>query len=692
MDKNPGSSGAGKKDDAFMMGAIPRRSLPPARPPGTGNPSASSSKAEPDVLDNMTIPRRPKPPPQQPRFERGSSLGVSSSHGTSSFSGNNGRDNHSLHRKHSGTSYGGGSLPRFQQHHQQQKGEKKAKHKHVSIKSEYPFLVKIRVNGVPMHEGLPAMTMQQEELVPEQLPPRPPSRAAKNPPRKSNSVASVGEDSTSRRTPKRARPISYEEVDEMEGLIDSEEEDENYAAKPKKLRRGSQAASSDNKNMAASADPNSAAASAATTSDLLDPGSGDVVVAPAENGLVDAPPPGVLSAMWYSRECFLHVFVVEKIMGWKRRPVASLEWDDPDALKFLDFQEAVGIQQKTLANGDFWSDPVKRMEISRINVVQCPIILAIAAEREKARAGNEGRNPQYKLKEAITPSDQHHPELEDVLLVKWRGRSFMHCSWERPMDIQKQDLTNTARNKIRRYYQAQEVALGKDWRKFLEEERATAAVIHSHGEAALAAGAEPVGEGEEFFPPQSLEVERILGCDENEMDLTVLARQRAKNIRKEQEALRLKEEEERQGEVGGDASKLKANPLLSKDIIDIHGTEEPWDPEDNVRYVVKWKALPYAEMTWEYWRDIKRDAVDEAEDFWQRQKPPSQEELQQHWSMPHPHVKDFRKLQSSKTYGITTRVRAVADLGDGVALPEEDDTDTKPGFQLRAYQLEGVNW
>lgn len=499
------------------------------------------------------------------------------------------------------------------------------------------------------------------------------------------------------RAPKRER-ISYEEVNEWDGLVDSSSEDddadENYAARPKKLRRASDTKKSSSQKSNATATTTSLAASTGgseSVSAVLDPGSGGVVVlgAPAKDGtLVDAPPPGMLSSMWYSRECFLHIFVVEKIVGWKRRPVACLEWDDPNALNFLDPVEASKMSQKALTNEVFWNDFHKRTEVSRINQTQCPVVISIAAEREKAKAKEEDRAPQFKLKTETTASATNDDQHEDVLLVKWRGRSYLHCSWERPVDIQKMDPSNsTARHKIRRYYQNQEVTLGLDWKKRLEEDRATAAAIHSHGETSAASEEQPSAI-DEFFSPQCLEVERILGCDENELDVNVLSKQRALNLKAEHDEVRRKEEAE-----SAEGARQKANPMLLNELIDIHTVEDPWDPEDNVRYVVKWKGLPSAELTWEYWRDVKRDAVTEAEDFWYRQKPPSQEVLQDITTRQHPHVKDFKKIQESPTYGLSLRERPVAKLGDGGAgIAEDDEGDTKTGFKLRIYQLEGVNW
>ena len=541
---------------------------------------------------------------------------------------------------------------------------------------------------------------------------------------------------TSGRTPKRSRP-TYEEPDEFDGLVDSSDDDDedNYNVskrKSKKLRRGSQqvlqipgttggSTTSSRSEYGTTSSKTVAKTTTTTTSSSDGPlgplsmsgtevynfldtsnGTGGDPMAFSSDGqvVVESPPPGMLSTLWYSRECMLHVWVVEKIVGWKSRPITSLQWQDANALKFLDPHEAHSLSQKALTHVDFWNDPRKRMEVSRINVTSCPVVTTIAAEREKIKSMEENVTPMYTLQ---VSNDQK----EDVLLVKWRGRSYLHCSWERPSDIQKMDTANqTARHKIRRYYLSQEVLLGPDWKRLIEEERATAAAIHSHGDmVTLAEGgsgtstADQQAGDEEFFPAQMLEIERIVGCDENEMDMNVLATQRALNIRAEQEELRRKEEADAAADavVADDHSsrtkpKPHHHPLMIQDLVDIHRKEEPWDPEGNVRYVVKWKGLPWADLTWEYWRDIKRDAVDEAEDFWDRQKPPSPQLIKEILNKPHPHVRDFRKLQDSATYGITSRVRPVAKLGDGLDLPEEEESEAKQGFRLRSYQLEGVNW
>lgn len=478
------------------------------------------------------------------------------------------------------------------------------------------------------------------------------------------------------RTPKRKRP-TYEELRDTDSddFLTSDDNDDDELRTSKRaqlqhLRAGAKSA-------ATPADVSSSSAVGTTAEDVV---MSDVVLDDLEG---DSPPPGTLSTLWYSREFFLSTYVLEKIIGWKSRPVVKLEWQDPNDIKMLDPDEASSIRYKILADGEFWSNRLKRMEVSRIHPTQCPVVLVAAATKERKK-----EQPRYSL------APRKEDEREDVLLVKWRGRSHMHCSWERQKDLEKFDPSNnTARNKIRRYFQAQEIAMGMDWKKIVESERA------ANADPVDGQGQDDVIEEEEFYPLQYLEVERILACDENDLDLNLLARQRALNLRAEREEIRRREEEEAKQQARGQAGETihhthKAHRLLD-DLPEITDGDAPWDPEDNVRYVVKWKGLQYAEITWEYWRDIKRDAVDEAEDFWDRNKAPSETEITKIIGRRHPHVRDFRKLTVSPEFAVSCRPRPVADLGDGFTAEtkvDEDDKESTEGFKLRSYQLEGVNW
>jgi len=340
-------------------------------------------------------------------------------------------------------------------------------------------------------------------------------------------------------------------------------------------------------------------------------------------------------------------------------------------------------------------DPKKRMEFSRIHLTACPTILNMAAAESQKQAATIPETRRLVVTPVDPGGENGKGAREEVLLVKWRGRSYMHCSWERASDIQRLDISasNIARNKLRKFYQNQEAVYGANWKQILEEERMTAAAIHSHGKLPVEKVSPSVaevdlGQDGEYFSPQCLEVERILACDENEMNMDVLAKQRALNIREEMEEV---------GRIESEQDLLQQSPNEpSSTVASETGSEmerpEPWDPEDNVRYVVKWKGLPYAEITWEYWRDIKRSAVDETEDFWYRQKAPDLEEVRRLAARPHPHIKDFKKLQESPVFGISKRSRPVAKLEDGACDPPAPSTDADTGFRLRSYQLEGVNW
>ena len=354
------------------------------------------------------------------------------------------------------------------------------------------------------------------------------------------------------------------------------------------------------------------------------------------------PPEGHLHTLWYSREIFANLFVLEKPLGFKTRPVvklvkntvagagegvsaSSLEQpakkseeeggqvdlgdhkDKPAANQVasdqtlssqpepyeLDPLEASKIQHLLLQNEAFWRSVDGRMEVSRLNPQQCPVVLMAAAMQEQHKARLENRQPSFRL----APVDAK--QEEEILLSKWRGRSHLHCSWERPTDIQKADTSNnsTARNKIRRYYQAQEVALGPRWKDHYKMQEAG-----RRGE-----DGEHDVEREEYFSPQCLEVERIFSCDENEMDPTVLPKQRGRNMQAEQEELLLREATKHQDQEKDDTNPVSGLigqnvlspvrllypsvartleiPRVKAVIFDPPG-EEDWDPEDNVRYVM----------------------------------------------------------------------------------------------------------
>ncbi|GAX11583.1 chromodomain-helicase-DNA-binding protein 6 [Fistulifera solaris] len=478
--------------------------------------------------------------------------------------------------------------------------------KRIRVKSEHPLILVIQTKGLNLSEGFPRSDSPFLSIEAESR-----SRSART-----NSVRTTNQ--------KRPRSIYLEDTD-------SEEEQAMMELLPPKKPKET------------SLDPTMEGSSVSAT------------VVPALDSATDAPPPGTPSTLWYSNESFLHVWVLDKVCGFKVRRKTTLKAPEPTIL--FEHSDALALQARALQSKSIWTDPAKRMELSRINPTHCPVLQALKAAQDPS-------NWTYEVMD----------EKEEVLLIKWRGRSHLHCSWERADDVIRLDSSNnsTARNKIRRYYQQQESNMGLNWKSIMRADHQSSTTTLIHGQFL-----EPA---EEYFGGDCLEIERILACDENEMDMSVLAKQRTANLIEEQEALHKKESE---------AIKVSEETLYQHLVKDVDLENDiPWDPEDNVRYVVKWKGMPFAEMTWEYWRDIKRDAVDEAEDFWYRQKPPSD-----YRELPHPHIREFRKVQESADYGISSRPRLLMN-NDGTILKSADDEEevNSKGFRLRGYQLEGVNW
>ena len=96
---------------------------------------------------------------------------------------------------------------------------------------------------------------------------------------------------------------------------------------------------------------------------------------------------------------------------------------------------------------------------------------------------------------------------------------------------------------------------------------------------------EDLTEQEDFFAPDCVDVERILGCDESEMNMDIFARQRALNLKADQD-----ENNRRQHDL------LKPTELTDRAPITVD--DDHWDPEDNVRYVVKFKGSQLSDITW----------------------------------------------------------------------------------------------
>ena len=380
-------------------------------------------------------------------------------------------------------------------------------------------------------------------------------------------------------------------------------------------------------------------------------------------------------------------------------PLKAFKLNPVEQVGGLSIDKAIPLSEK-MAN-ELINDPKKRMERSRINGANCPVVLEAAASLEENRSSRLGNTPDFFIEtnKALSTVTEIKKDREEVILIKWRGRSYLHCSWERSIDLEKFDPTiNTAKGKIKRFYQNQESLMGLNWKKELENSGVSTIVGHSnslHG-----SGGQSEQPEEDIFPSDYLEIESIMACDENEMDMTVLSKQRALNFKEERNAVKKREQDmlSVDGHIKTDYSECckATNKITIQAVINEDQTkEESWDPEDNVRYVVKWKGLQVSECTWEYWSHIKYDAVDIAEDFWYRQKCPSLEEAKILSEKLHPHMREYKKLVESPVFGLSLKERPVAELEDESPVldkVEEDDGSSAISLRLRIYQLEGVNW
>lgn len=103
--------------------------------------------------------------------------------------------------------------------------------------------------------------------------------------------------------------------------------------------------------------------------------------------------------------------------------------------------------------------------------------------------------------------------------------------------------------------------------------------------------------------------------------------------------------------------------------------------------------MQLSDITWEYWLHIKHDSVDQAEDFWYRQKAPDPDMVKKNTKAHHPTMREYKKLIESPIFGISAKERPIAALeGSNNPTTSKGDEDEAAALRLRSYQLEGVNW
>jgi chromodomain-helicase-DNA-binding protein 7 len=293
---------------------------------------------------------------------------------------------------------------------------------------------------------------------------------------------------------------------------------------------------------------------------------------------------------------------------------------------------------------------------------------------------------------------------EEMFFIKWRKLSYLHASWERREDLERVDPQ--ARTKIKKFMLAPQLPgiLGEKIHK-------TKSSNGDDDEEAEEEEEEIDAEQLEYYNPDCSEVHRIISCDYKKvwhkkvlspLDLlsetipnyisnpdllnNINISSLNKNGKVESTAMELEEGEEIEPVV----KKSKESDKYDEDFDDEMNADSDDDvdivEEDNsgdVKYLVKWRGLPYSECTWESWSETKSFTYIEVFNFWRRQKAPP---LQQ-FSIKHPTIQEYVKIDKSPQYGESKDDHFTKDADDKIA-----EEDKYPGLFMRDYQVEGVNW
>jgi superfamily II DNA or RNA helicase len=151
--------------------------------------------------------------------------------------------------------------------------------------------------------------------------------------------------------------------------------------------------------------------------------------------------------------------------------------------------------------------------------------------------------------------------IDEVFLIKWKGLSYIHISWEYRDDLLRVDPG--AKLKLKR----------------LATSGLSPALL---GDPTKPGSLGDLDDDEiEYFSSELTEIQRIISCD------TPSCRHSTCQSIQEMEEM----------------------------------TNDPEDGDLHVQYLVKWRGAPYCECSWERWEDIKQ-STSEIFNFWKRQRPP----------------------------------------------------------------------
>jgi len=192
------------------------------------------------------------------------------------------------------------------------------------------------------------------------------------------------------------------------------------------------------------------------------------------------------------------------------------------------------------------------------------------------------------------PDAKEPGTMVEMLYVKWRGLSWLWVSWEKQGDIERVDPNG--RMKVKRFLTQDNAT--RDQKKLAQGESAQEE--------------EEEEEEVEYFDPDCAEVHRIIECDFAPHECRVHSR--AKTVRQIQESQ--------------------------------HGCL------DELKYLVKWRTLPYNECTWERFDDIRHNeaACVEVLRFWSIQTPKPAKIAK----IVHPDLHQYKRLTVSPDYGASS--------------------------------------
>ena len=249
-------------------------------------------------------------------------------------------------------------------------------------------------------------------------------------------------------------------------------------------------------------------------------------------------------------------------------------------------------------------------------------------------------------------------ENHESFYIKWKNLSYLHASWELRSHLE--SIDPQGKFKIKRFLlnpQAPGI-MGK-------------LVGYSdevHGDEAPAA--DDTTADVVYFNPEYVEIQRVISCE-----CINVSHAKAKHP----------------SELMMEGSKSKSLRTQSS------SSSNPCDPEDDVKYLVKWRGLSYGECSWESWADIREKGFyREVFAFWQLQIPPKIPLK----PIKFPSLQDYHLLETSPIFGLTKSYQHHADNDDDCTYEEgkrelvvslEADASAH-GLKLRDYQLEGVNW